>query len=142
MFLLQKVTKFESKTLQKVTTMIFKRKIFSEIERWNKMMQGDIAVNEGALTENFVAAELVRHGHSLHYYDHKSRNELDFLIREKKFITIFEIKSGGDYKKHASLNNVLKSSSDNIERSIVLCRGNVENSGEILYLPLYAVAFL
>ena len=30
--MLQKVTKFASKTLQKVTTMIFKRKIFSEIE--------------------------------------------------------------------------------------------------------------
>jgi hypothetical protein len=31
--MLQKVTKFASKTLQKVTAMIFKRKIFSEIEQ-------------------------------------------------------------------------------------------------------------
>lgn len=34
--MLQKVTKFASKTLQKVTTMIFKRKIFKDIEHWNK----------------------------------------------------------------------------------------------------------
>lgn len=34
--MLQKVTKFASKTLQKVTAMIFKRKIFKDIECWNK----------------------------------------------------------------------------------------------------------
>ena len=115
--------------------------LWSGAIQW-EVMQGDISVNEGALTENFVAAELVRHGYTLHYYDHKSRNELDFLIREKKFVTIIEVKSGSDYKKHASLSNILENSSDSIERSIVLCRGNVEKAGEILYLPLYAVAFL
>lgn len=107
-----------------------------------EVMQGNLSINEGALTENFVAAELVRHGHSLHYYDNKSRNELDFLIREKKFVTILEIKSGGDYKKHTSLNNVLESSSDSIERSIVFCRANVGKNTDIIYLPLYSAAFL
>lgn len=115
--------------------------LWSGTIQW-EVMQGNISINEGALTENFVAAELVRHGHLLHYYDHKSRNELDFLIREKKFVTILEIKSGGDYKKHASLTNVLETSSNSIERSIVLCRNNVENAGDVIYLPLYAAAFL
>lgn len=115
--------------------------LWSGTIQW-EVMQGNISVNEGALTENFVAAELVRHGHTLHYYDHKSRNELDFLIREKKFVTILEIKSGGDYKKHTSLNNILETSADTIERSIVLCRGNVEKNGDIVYLPLYAAGFL
>jgi hypothetical protein len=115
--------------------------LWSGTIQW-EVMQGNISVNEGALTENFVAAELVRHGHSLHYYDHKSRNELDFLIREKKFVTILEIKSGSDYKKHASLNNVLETYSNTIERSIVLCRGNVERVGDVVYLPLYAAGVL
>ena len=115
--------------------------LWSGTIQWD-VMQGNISVNEGALAENFVAAELVRHGHTLHYYDHKSRNELDFLIREKKYVTILEIKSGGDYKKHASLNNVLESSSNSIERSIVLCRGNVEKDSDIVYLPLYAAGIL
>ena len=115
--------------------------LWSGTIQWD-VMQGNISVNEGALAENFVAVELVRHGHTLHYYDHKSRNELDFLIREKKYVTILEIKSGGDYKKHASLNNVLESSSNSIERSIVLCRGNVEKDSDIVYLPLYAAGIL
>ena len=115
--------------------------LWSGTIQW-EVMQGNISINEGSLTENFVAAELVRHGHLLHYYDHKSRNELDFLIREKKFVTILEIKSGGDYKKHASLTNVLETSSNSIERSIVLSRNNVENAGDVIYLPLYASAFL
>lgn len=38
-----------------------------------KVLAGEIDINEGALTENFVACELVSHGHNLNYYDHKSK---------------------------------------------------------------------
>lgn len=37
--MLQKVTKFASKTLQKVTAMIFKRKIFKNIEHGTKIVK-------------------------------------------------------------------------------------------------------
>lgn len=106
--------------------------------QWN-VLHGDITVNEGALTENFVAAELVKHHHSLHYYDHKSRNELDFLIQIDNSITILEVKSGNDYKKHAALNNVLSQNAKNIGKSIVLNKFFPSQEQDIEYWPLYAV---
>ena len=39
-----------------------------------------------ALTENYVASELVKKGYTLHYYDRKSRQELDFLIAKNNKI--------------------------------------------------------
>lgn len=101
------------------------------------VMNGDIAINEGALTENFVACTLASQGVSLHYYDKKSKLELDFIIPDGDGISIIEVKSGDDYKKHASLNHAMADNALCINRSIVLSRFNVEEDGGILYLPLY-----
>lgn len=107
-----------------------------------QVMNGDITINEGALTENFVATELVKHGYSLHYYDHKSRNELDFLIRGTKQIIILEVKSGNTFTQHAALDNVLDNQSEYIEDAIVLNKEVCETTDTIQYLPLYMSAFL
>ena len=107
-----------------------------------KVLAGEIDINEGALTENFVACELVSHGHNLNYYDHKSKYELDFILPESDRITIIEVKSGKDYKRHSSLDIVRRLYSDRIVRQIVLCPGNAEQSDGILYLPLYMTMFL
>ena len=107
-----------------------------------QVVQGDLSINEGGLTENFVAAELSKHGHLLHYYDHKSRNELDFLLKGDKTLNILEVKSGNNYKSHASLDNALKNSPDKIERSVVLCKFNLEKTENITYMPLYMAAFM
>lgn len=107
-----------------------------------QVLNGEIDVNEGALTENFVAAELHKHHHPLHYYDRKSRNELDFLIKDGKAVTILEVKSGNNYYAHAALNNVLDEMSEFVERSIVLCKSNYQQTDDITYLPLYMTMFL
>ena len=107
-----------------------------------QVLQGDLSINEGALTENFVATELVKHGHLLHYYDHKSRNELDFLLQEKNRLSILEVKSGNDYKRHSSLTNALNNESNKIGRSMVLNKFNVEKTESITYIPLYMAAFV
>ena len=73
-----------------------------------QVLNGEIDINEGALTENFVATELVKKGYVLHYYDHKSRQELDFLVAQNNKINIIEVKSGNDYKRYASLDAVLE----------------------------------
>lgn len=109
------------------------------------ILNGDIAINEGALTENFVAAELAKHGHKLHYYDRKSRTELDFLIEAPEGIVIIEVKSGSNYKRHPSLNTALSAVSPNnkgVSRGIVLCDYNMETADSITYLPLYMTMFL
>jgi predicted AAA+ superfamily ATPase len=107
-----------------------------------EVLQGNIDINEGALTENFVASELIKHGHHLHYYDHKSRNELDFLIAENNSLTVLEVKSGSSYKQHTALDNALANQSERISRAIVLSRYLSEKDTMIEYLPLYMTMFL
>lgn len=107
-----------------------------------KVLSGEIDINEGALTENFVACEIVSHGHGLNYYDYKSRYELDFILPEEDRISIVEVKSGKDYKRHSSLDLVSRLYSERIGRMMVLCSGNIERTGDILYLPLYMAMFI
>lgn len=107
-----------------------------------QVLNGDIGVNEGALTENFVACALAAKGISLHYYDKNSKQELDFIIEEKNKISIIEVKSGEKYKKHASLNAALETYPEKIGRSIVLSKFNVSRKDGILYIPLYMTMFI
>jgi hypothetical protein len=106
------------------------------------VMNGEIDINEGALTENFVACALVARGLSLHYYSRKSKQELDFVIPDGNRITIIEVKSGNDYKRHASLNAAMGNMTANINRGIVLSKGNVETENNIVYLPLYLAEWM
>ena len=106
------------------------------------VMNGEIDINEGALTENFVACALAANEVALHYYDKKSKLELDFVIPDENGITIIEVKSEAEYKKHASLNNAIASNAMKIDRSIVLSANNVESDNGIIYLPLYMASLL
>lgn len=107
-----------------------------------QVLSGDISVNEGALTENYVACALSAKGYSLHYYDKNSKQELDFIIEEQNKITVIEVKSGEKYTKHASLDAAIRNHSDKIHRSIVLSRYNISKKDGVLYLPLYMTMFL
>ncbi len=107
-----------------------------------KVLTGDIYVNEGAMTENYVACELAKHGVSLNYYDRKSKHELDFVFPEGNKISIIEVKSGKDYKKHASLNMAQTLFADRIGRRIVMSGNNLEHEDGVLYLPLYMSMFI
>lgn len=107
-----------------------------------EVLKGNIDINEGALTENFVACALAAKGIPLHYYDKKSKQELDFIIKEDNKITILEVKSGDNYKRHASLDSAVSNFPDRIGRALVLYKGNVEQSGTVSYLPLYMAMFI
>lgn len=107
-----------------------------------EVMNGEIGINEGALTENFVAAELAKKGVSLHYHDKKSKHELDFVVATPKGIKIIEVKSGRDFKRHASLSYTMSNEGENISEAVVLCNSNVEFENGIKYLPLYMTMFL
>jgi uncharacterized protein len=108
----------------------------------SKVLTGDVFVNEGALSENYVAGELVKHGLSLNYYDRKSKHELDFVFPEGNKISIIEVKSGSDYKRHLSLDMAQRLFADKINRSIVMSGNNVECEDGIIYLPLYMSMFI
>lgn len=115
--------------------------MWKENIQWD-VINGNISINEGALTENFVAAELVRKGYNLHYYDHKSRQELDFLIARNNKICVIEVKSGNDYKRHASLDSALQQSAAAIGEAIVASKFPREQTDKISYLPLYAISWI
>lgn len=106
-----------------------------------QVLSGDIDVNEGALTENYVAGEFVKHGISLNYYDRKSKHELDFVFPENNKISIVEVKSGKDYKQHASLDMAHSLFASNINRRIVMSGNNLEVEDENIYLPFYMSMF-
>lgn len=109
----------------------------------SELLTGNIEVNEGGITENFVGATFAKKDIPLHYYDKKSRMELDFLVSEKGGLTIVEVKSGKEYKKHAALDHAYKDAQDRIFRRIVLSKYNVETSESgVIYYPLYMAMFL
>lgn len=107
-----------------------------------QVLNGDIHINEGALTENYVACELAKKGIPLNYYDRKSKHELDFIFQENKNISIIEVKSGKDYTKHTSLDMAIKLFHDKIERAMVLSKSNIMKTDNVTYYPLYMTMFL
>lgn len=107
-----------------------------------QIKQGNLSVNEGAITENFVANELVKHGHTLHYFDRKSRNELDFITGNNGRIDVIEVKSGNDYKRHTSLDKIKLSEPNTIGTCTVLSKFNSSFENGVNYLPLYMAMFI
>lgn len=111
-----------------------------------QVLNGAIDINEGALTENYVAGELVKIGLPLHYYDRKSRQELDFLIEKNNTIGIIEVKSGENYQKHASLDTAMQLGAERPEvvlgEPMVVSKFGLEEKDDILYVPLYAFGWM
>lgn len=107
-----------------------------------QVMNGDIHINEGALTENFIAVELVKKGISLHYYDRQSKQELDFIYKWEAGIAVLEVKSGEEFKEHKSLDAILRHSPDKVSRAMVFCRENLFIEDKITYYPFYMAMFL
>ena len=50
--------------------------------------------------------------------------------------------TGNDYTEHTALNNGLKVSDWNIDKALVLCKGNIEQKEKITYLPWYMMMFI
>ncbi|MDR0738560.1 MAG: AAA family ATPase [Oscillospiraceae bacterium] len=103
----------------------------------------NLAVNEGCIVENAVAAALRQSGKPLYYYDKKSRVEFDFCFMDNNKVSIIEVKSGKEYNTHASLDKAVEMFGDKLNRRIVLSKNNVEvGSNGVIYLPLYMTMFL
>jgi hypothetical protein len=69
---------------------------------------------------------------------------VDFVIENatKGIVTLLEIKSGKDYKRHVALSNLLQVKEYAFEQAYVFCNENVHQRGNITYLPVYMTAFL
>lgn len=103
------------------------------------------SINLGTVYESVVASELRAHGHSLFYYDNRSKGEVDFLIDDYDCLSAvpIEVKSGKDYTVHSALNHFLSNEDYNIAKGYVLSNErNVTQKRKVIYLPVYYVMFL
>lgn len=107
-----------------------------------ELVQGDVSINWGSFLENALAQQLVANGFKLFYYGKSKVGEVDFLIQKGSRVIPLEAKSGADYAKHAALDNLMAVAEWQLDEAMVLCCGNVERRGRVVYLPWYAVAFL
>lgn len=112
-----------------------------------KILNDEISVNYGAVYENLVAQELAAHGfggtdQSIYYFSNKRQGELDFIIEQDGKTVPIEVKSGKDYERHNALSNVIGNPDYAISKAYVLCSGNVESRGKILYAPIYMTMFI
>lgn len=102
------------------------------------------SINLGTVYESVVASELRAHGHSLFYYDNRSKGEVDFLIDDYDCLSAvpIKVKSGKDYTVHSALNHFLSNEDYNIVKGYVLSNErNVTQKGKVIYLPVYYVMF-
>lgn len=106
------------------------------------MLSGEIDVNYGAVYENAVVQELVCHGYAPYYYNSKRLGEIDFVISGSPSPIPVEVKSGKDYSRHNALNNIMQCGAYNIPVAYVLCNGNMQSKGNIIYAPIYMTMFL
>ncbi|MEY8310329.1 AAA family ATPase [Erysipelotrichaceae bacterium 51-3] len=106
-----------------------------------EILKGNIEINLGGVLENVFAQALKSRNFNLFYFVSKRNYELDFLVQNQSRIDLLEIKSGKYYTKHASLDKALNNPEWQFGQTIVFCKGNVQEIGRILYLPLYMVLF-
>ncbi len=107
-----------------------------------KILSGDIDINYGAIYENAVAQELLCHGYEPYYFNSKRMGEFDFVISDASFPLPIEVKSGKDYERHNALNNVLTCKEYDIPKAYVLCHGNINVQGKVIYAPIYMLMFI
>lgn len=109
------------------------------------VLNDERSINLGAVYETVVASELIAHGHTLFYYDNRSRGEVDFLIDDYDSLSAIpiEVKSGKDYTVHSALNVLVNNEDYNIKKALVVSNERTAKTiGKITYLPIYYVMFL
>lgn len=106
------------------------------------LLKGDLDVNLGSILENIVAQQLKANGYDLFYFDAKKYGEVDFVVSGGVHTRLVEVKSGSDYKKHNALDKIRRVKEWSFRDSIVLCKGNLEEVDDVLYLPWYMMIFV
>jgi len=104
------------------------------------IIDGDLLFTEfkGALTENYVAQELVATKHKeLYYWTSKGIAEIDFLIEEDHEIYPLEVKAGASQKKKSLLVYNQKYTPSKLIRATPM---NVKHDGDMYNCPLYLIS--
>ena len=101
------------------------------------------SMNYGSIFENAAAQELRANGFELFHYNQHGVGEVDFLVQDRMGgISLIEIKSGKDYKRHRAMNNLLDTKNYAFAHAYVFHDGNIEVDGRVTYLPIYLIGCL
>ena len=106
------------------------------------VLHDGLGIDEGMFFENVIAQTFASKGDELRFYSRKDREderntmEIDFLLQRGIKICPVEVKSGR-YRAHASLDRMIRKYRAHLGRKYVVCCGEYEQSGEIIYLPAY-----
>lgn len=112
-----------------------------------KAVLGDeVSINLGTVYEAVTAQELEAHGHSLFYYDNKTKGEVNFLLNNYESLSLLpvEVKSGKDYTVHSALDTFMSNPDYNVKSAVVLSNEREIRTDDkgVTYLPIYFVMFL
>jgi hypothetical protein len=104
------------------------------------VIDGDVLFTEfkGALTENYVAQELIAsQNRKPYYWASEGLAEVDFLIEEEHAIFPLEVKSGASHKHKSLLVYKKKYSPAQLIRATIM---NLKHDGDIYNYPLYLIS--
>lgn len=104
------------------------------------IIDGDLLFTEfkGALTENYVAQELIATKHKeAYYWTSEGIAEIDFLIEEEHEIYPLEVKAGASQKKKSLLVYNQKYAPSKLIRATTM---NLKHDGDIYNYPLYLLS--
>ena len=100
----------------------------NNLDEYNKLYKG-------AITENYVANQLVQNGYELYYWESRTGSEVDFVIIKDEKIIPIEVKSSENVKAK-SLQSFIKQYKP--EYSIRISSKNFGMENNIKSVPLYA----
>ena len=100
----------------------------NNLDEYNKLYKG-------AITENYVANQLVQNGYELYYWESRTGSEVNFVIIKDEKIIPIEVKSSENVKAK-SLQSFIKQYSP--EYSIRISSKNFGMENNIKSVPLYA----
>ncbi len=104
------------------------------------IIDGDLLFTEfkGALTENYVAQELIATKHKeLYYWTSEGTAEVDFLIEADHHVYPLEVKAGTSQKKKSLLVYNQKYAPEKLMRATLM---NIKHDGNIYNYPLYLIS--
>lgn len=118
----------------------------------NRLLFGNIELNEGMIVENAVAQMIRSAGHALYFFSDadresaKDRMEIDFLIAKsrterRRNVSPIEVKSGKRYST-VSLSKFLVKYRRFLDASYVLHPKDLKVEDGVTYLPLYMAPLL
>ena len=113
----------------------------------NRILAGDIELNEGMLVENAVAQIFAACGRKLYFYsrrsreDSKKRMEIDFVLSRSKLdvahnVIPIEVKSGKN-ASHRSLDKFVAKFTSYVSKPYLLWMKDRKTQAGVEYLPIY-----